>query len=447
MCLFVLVLFVVGPERRNSSAALVLESDEDWAPSFNLMEQVDVGTFAGGSEETALAQFDENDDSEEDEGEDEAAPVSSDDKSDDDAVDILHPMVDGDGRKVKSEKPHKIVHVGAMPSNLDLLGISAQKPKKKIVGVSPGKAAAATFLPRFVKDNLMGDLKADAKANSKVDAKVGLKLTGATKKAKKHVTPPSALDTLMSASKKKEIKKMKKEHKAGKFGSVADVVANLKKRYVKKVHAKEAKLDAQAKHALHRLKHLREWLDLKEADPQGHMKSRVRRANKAAASWLLENDNKSRELSVPHLHELIHWHQVAREGGIQKEEITKMVDHANKKHLSQSVVVAQVTSANAKAAAFSALKEKTTPATDAKKRLEVADEAVEEVVSAAQVLDDKHQMKVIKVAKKKMAMLLDLQRSLERKVDSAFGLAAVKAGDFCVLKWYKEVLGAGCDSH
>jgi len=357
--------------------------------------------------------------------------------SHEDVASMLHPMVAGRG----PPKARKIEHVGALPSNMELLGVpthvekpkKTKKPNNAVLG-TPGKAATATFLPGFVKKHLLGDSKHPAK---KVKKHAGKKHV--VKKHTEPMKPPSALDVLVAARKKEHVKE-------GKFDTVEEAVAMLKKRMLKKVKAKKAKENAKAEKANKKLSDVQKWLDHDEAVATGHVSHKAKQANEAAAQWLLKTkDAKGKAVDLRQLHELIHWHRVAASGGLSKDEIRHMVNRANKKHLPASTVVSQVTSANAKAAAFKAIQKKTTAKTSLYSRLQVADKAIADVADVAHMLDDKHRAKVAKVARHKVHGMLDLQIALEGRVADSVGLAAVRAGDFCETQWYRAVLlGKGC---
>jgi hypothetical protein len=362
---------------------------------------------------------------------------------------MLHPM-----DKPKEEEHHEIKHVGALPSNLGLLGVPATVDKPKIIKPKPKmtetKAAAMTFVPSFVKENLLSIDDAWGTEKAPENKKAHKK---ARKKARKAHAALSGLQGLLDvAHKREEVKKARKKaqtkikHAHNSYNDLDDAIATLKRKFVAKSQGKEAKKAAKAHEAAMRIKNVRDRLDKLEMGKKTILSDEKTEANKHAALWLLKN-HPGKKLSYKLLHELIHWYHVAAHGGVGKEEITSMVDRANKKQLSQATVVAQVTSANAKAAAFHALKENTTPETSHSERFKVANQAVEDVVAASKVLDEAHQQNVAMVAKQKVKKLLALQLALEEKAGSTIGHAAVSAGGFCVLKWWRTALNVGCKAH
>jgi len=370
------------------------------------------------------------------------------DLSHDDVFNMLHPM------EPKAKKEMTVIkHVADhMPSNLALLGVPANfddKPKIVKPKMDSIKRAAVTFVPGFVKDNLL--TVDDAWSNK------GKQKAKPKKKEKVHLKPPGALDSLLEHTAKVERAKKKKQddieqakkqqrHAHNKFDDLDDVVETLKRKIVNKGKAKAAKAKAKVDAAALKLDILRGKLDKLEKGKKDILSDEKTEANKQAAAWLLKLQ-KGKDFNFKVLNELIHWHTVADHGGVGKDEITAMVERANKKKLSQTTVVAQVTSANAKAAAFHALKENTTPQTPQKKRFQVANQAVQDVVAASKVLDKHHQENVASVAKHKVKTLLSLQLSLEKEADSTIGHAAVTAGGFCVLDWWKAAVNVGCEAH
>jgi len=389
---------------------------------------------------------------------------------------LKHPLdVEKKKEQQKKKKPLKFIHVGAVPSNSELIGANVEAVDPLNAPSPPSYALDGTMLSeaqkRFIKKTQQREKKR-AKAE-KAEKKAAKAAKEKKQKEDDRISMPTNMAFLDdSADRKAEAEEKKKRrqeaHRHGKFEDPNELIETLKQKELEKMKQKKQKQKKQ-KQKQHRQKqaqkkikkalrhktalekrkakkhvrpgHLEDLsgkdqlqmleeqltsLEALEQEKNKKAKREKKQLTEEAAKWLLDGEY----VHAERLNDLVHLVRAHR--GMQKADLKKLVDRANENGDPAEMVLGKVTAANAKSAALKAVVKAARKSV--KKQAMAAKDAIDTVFKHAKKLPEEYREEGAKAVQKDMLKLLPLQIALQKKADDDDDGAK-----FCYLQWYQTL--------